>query len=99
MSSQSLDKTILEALEKKGSVQTLELAKELGKDHQVIVGSVKSIQCLGDVCCTCCTLYMLYVVFCMLYVVCCMLYVVCCVLYVVCRMSYVVCCMLYMFLG
>ena len=49
MSSQSLDKTILETLEKKGSVETLELAKELGKDHQLIVGSVKSIQSLGDV--------------------------------------------------
>lgn len=52
MNSQSLDKVILETLEKRGSVETLELAKELGKDHQLIVGIVKSIQSLGDVSCT-----------------------------------------------
>ena len=44
-----MDKLVLEALEERGSIETFEFAKELGKDHQSIVGSVKSIHALGDV--------------------------------------------------
>ena len=44
-----MDKVVLEALEERGSIETFEFAKELGKDHQSIVGSVKSVHALGDV--------------------------------------------------
>lgn len=44
-----MDKLVLETLEERGSLETFEFAKELGKDHQAIVGSVKSIHALGDV--------------------------------------------------
>lgn len=49
MGTQSLDKVVLEALEERGSIETYEFSKELGKDHQSIVGSVKSVHALGDV--------------------------------------------------
>lgn len=49
MGTQSLDRLVLEAVEEKGSIETFEFAKEIGKDHQSIVGSVKSIHALGDV--------------------------------------------------
>ena len=44
-----MDKLVLETLQERGSLETFEFAKELGKDHQAIVGSVKSIHALGDV--------------------------------------------------
>lgn len=44
-----MDRLVLEAVEERGSIETFEFAKELGKDHQSIVGSVKSIHALGDV--------------------------------------------------
>ena len=49
MGTHAIDKLVLEAIEEKGSIETFEFAKELGKDHQSIVGSVKSIHALGDV--------------------------------------------------
>ena len=49
MGTHSLDKVVLEALEERGSIETFEFSKELGKDHQSVVGSVKSIHALGDV--------------------------------------------------
>lgn len=49
MGTQSLDRLVLEAVEERGSIETFEFAKEVGKDHQSIVGSVKSIHALGDV--------------------------------------------------
>lgn len=49
MGTQSLERLVLEAVEERGSIETFEFAKELGKDHQAIVGSVKSIHALGDV--------------------------------------------------
>lgn len=49
MGTQSLDKVVLEALEERGSIETYEFSKQLGKDHQSIVGSVKSVHALGDV--------------------------------------------------
>ena len=50
MGTQSLDRLVLEAVEERGSIETFEFAKECGKDHQSIVGSVKRIHALGDVC-------------------------------------------------
>ena len=49
MGTHSLDKVVLEALEERGSIETFGFSKELGKDHQSVVGSVKSIHALGDV--------------------------------------------------
>ena len=49
MGTHSLDKIILQAIEERGSIETFEFAKEVGKDHQSVVGSVKSIHALGDV--------------------------------------------------
>ena len=49
MGTQSLERLVLEGVEERGSIETFEFAKELGKDHQSIVGSVKSIHALGDV--------------------------------------------------
>jgi len=49
MGTQSLDRLVLEAVEERGSIETFEFANECGKDHQSIVGSVKSIHALGDV--------------------------------------------------
>ncbi|EDO34480.1 predicted protein [Nematostella vectensis] len=48
MGSQSLEKLLLEEVEKNGGVDTFELAREFGKDHQIIVGLVKSIQSAGE---------------------------------------------------
>lgn len=43
--------TILQRIEKvDGGVDSLELGSSLGLDHQVIVGAVKSLLCLGEVC-------------------------------------------------
>lgn len=44
-----LTDVVLEAVNKKGGVETLELAAQLSVDHQKIVGAVKSLQSLGDV--------------------------------------------------
>ena len=49
MGTQSLDRLVLGAVEERGSIETFEFAKECGKDHQSIVGSIKSIHALGDV--------------------------------------------------
>ena len=49
MGTQSLDRLVLEAVEERGSIETFKFANECGKDHQSIVGSVKSIHALGDV--------------------------------------------------
>lgn len=49
MGTQSLDRLVLEAVEERGSIETFEFAKECGRDHQSIIGSVKSIHALGDV--------------------------------------------------
>ena len=49
MGTQSLDRLVLEAVEERGSIETFEFATERGKDHQSIVGSIKSIHTLGNV--------------------------------------------------
>ncbi|XP_064612534.1 Na(+)/citrate cotransporter-like [Liolophura sinensis] len=43
-----LTDVVLEAVDKNGGVETLELASQLSVDHQKIVGAVKSLQSLGD---------------------------------------------------
>ena len=40
---------ILKLLATRGSFDSYELAQELGKDHQQVVGAIKSLQSLGDV--------------------------------------------------
>ena len=44
-----LSETLLKYLENREGFDTLDAAKELGVDHQKVVGAVKSIQSAGDV--------------------------------------------------
>ena len=44
-----MSELLLSIVDSKGSVDTNTLAKEVGKDHQHLVGAVKSLQSLGDV--------------------------------------------------
>lgn len=44
-----LDQRILTLLEQRGTINTNVLANELGVDHQLVVGAVKSLHSLGDV--------------------------------------------------
>ena len=44
-----LDRTILSLLAQKDSINTSDLAVQLGVDHQLIIGAVKSLHSLGDV--------------------------------------------------
>ncbi len=41
--------TLLQLLEDRGSIDSYDVAKELDKDHQLVVGAVKSLQSLGNV--------------------------------------------------
>ena len=49
MAADSLNQLILEKVNEHGSVDTLKLSAEINKDHQLLVGAVKSLQTLGDV--------------------------------------------------
>ncbi len=49
--SEDLGKVLLNHLAAKGSFNSYELSRELGKDHQQVVGAINSIQSLGDVSC------------------------------------------------
>ncbi len=44
-----LGEIVLQVLEERGSVDSYELSRELKKDHQAVVGAVKSLQTHGDV--------------------------------------------------
>lgn len=44
-----LTEVVLKTLEHRGSVDTYELSVEIGKDHQLLVGAIKSLQSLGNV--------------------------------------------------
>lgn len=46
---QDFEKLILEEVENTGKLNTYEFAKDLQRDHQLIVGAVKSIQSVGEV--------------------------------------------------
>ena len=43
-----LGEEILKILDERGEIDTLDLASHLQQDHQKIIGTVKSIQALGD---------------------------------------------------
>ena len=45
----NLAEEILKNIEAKGSLDTYEYATSAGKDHQTVVGVIKSIQAIGDV--------------------------------------------------
>ncbi len=45
-----LNETLLALLAERGCFDTQTLAKELQIEHQKLVGAVKSLQSLGDVC-------------------------------------------------
>lgn len=45
----NLTEEILKAIEARGSLDTYEYATATNRDHQSIVGVIKSIQALGDV--------------------------------------------------
>ena len=49
MAAESLNQFLLEKIDANGTVDTLELSKECNKDHQSLVGAVKSLQTLGNV--------------------------------------------------
>eukprot|EP00112_Aurelia_sp_Birch-Aquarium-sp1_P004668 Seg1528.8 transcript_id=Seg1528.8/GoldUCD/mRNA.D3Y31 product="Phenylalanine-tRNA ligase alpha subunit A" protein_id=Seg1528.8/GoldUCD/D3Y31 len=49
MAAESLNQLILEKVNENGSVDTLRLSEEINKDHQLLVGAVKSLQTLGNV--------------------------------------------------
>ena len=51
MASESISQLLLERLDSTGSVDTLEFAKTIGKEHQAVVGAIKSLQALGNVRC------------------------------------------------
>ena len=40
---------ILRTLRERGSVDSYDLSAEVGKDHQLLVGAIKSLQSIGDV--------------------------------------------------
>ena len=45
----NLTDEVLKTIEAKGSLDTYEYANATGKEHQSVVGVIKSIQALGDV--------------------------------------------------
>ncbi|XP_065184182.1 phenylalanine--tRNA ligase alpha subunit-like [Sycon ciliatum] len=47
--SEKLSTAILEAVDRRGTVNTLEFAAELGRDHQDVVGSMNSISAVGEI--------------------------------------------------
>ena len=44
-----LGEVLLKLLASRGSLDSYALSQELGKDHQHVVGAIKSVQSLGDV--------------------------------------------------
>ena len=49
MAAETLNQLLLERVDKDGSVDTLTLAVECNRDHQSLVGAVKSLQAFGNV--------------------------------------------------
>ncbi|CAH1246378.1 FARSA [Branchiostoma lanceolatum] len=49
MAGDGVDATILQLLQDNDWLDTKDIARQLGKDHQLVVGAVKSLQSLGDV--------------------------------------------------
>lgn len=46
---EELTELILRTLSEKESVDSYRLSVEIGKDHQLLVGAIKSLQSVGDV--------------------------------------------------
>lgn len=46
---ETLAEVVLQHVDKKGHINSLELATELKEDHQKIVGAIKSLQSFGEV--------------------------------------------------
>ena len=46
---QELGEVILRTLEQRGRVDSHDFSKETGRDHQTIVGAIKSLQSVGNV--------------------------------------------------
>ena len=46
---EDLAELILRTLGERGSVDSYQLSQEIGKDHQLLVGAIKSLQSVGDV--------------------------------------------------
>lgn len=46
---EELTELILRNLSEKESVDSYQLSVEIGKDHQLLVGAIKSLQSVGDV--------------------------------------------------
>ncbi len=46
---EELSLSLLKLLEDRGSFESYELSLELGRDHQQVVGAIKSVQSLGEV--------------------------------------------------
>lgn len=46
---QELADLILQILEQKGQLDSYDFAKETGREHQTIVGAIKSLQSVGNV--------------------------------------------------
>ena len=44
-----LNEEILKAIDDNGQIDTYEYAISTGRDHQIVVGAVKSIQSMGNV--------------------------------------------------
>ena len=44
-----LSETLLKLIAERGQITSLAVARELGIDHQKVVGAVKSLQSLGEV--------------------------------------------------
>ena len=40
---------VLQTLKKKQVLDSCEFAKEIGRDHQLVVGAIKSLESLGEV--------------------------------------------------
>ena len=49
MADSELGDLLLKILSQRDSIDSYELAKELGKDHQTIVGAINSLRSLGNV--------------------------------------------------
>jgi len=48
--SENMAEIILQNVDQRGHINSLELANELKVDHQKIVGAIKSLQSFGEVC-------------------------------------------------
>ena len=48
-STEDLAEVVLKRVEERGSLDSYEFSREIGTDHQQVVGAIKSLQSAGDV--------------------------------------------------